>query len=64
MGAGIYALIGEGAGLTGNSLWMSFAIGAVIASFTGLSYAELATMFPKAAAEYVYVNKGLGIKQL
>lgn len=64
LGAGIYALIGEGAGLTGNSLWISFAISAVIASFTGLSYAELATMFPKAAAEYVYVNKGLGIKLL
>ena len=64
LGAGIYALIGEGAGLTGNSLWLSFAIGAILASFTGLSYAELGTMFPKAAAEYVYVNKSFNIRIL
>src|SRR3712207_489741 len=64
LGAGIYALIGESAGLTGSSMWLSFAIGALIASFTGLSYAELATMFPKAAAEYEYVKHGIGIKIL
>lgn len=57
LGAGIYALIGEAAGLTGNSVWLSFVVGAVVASFTGLSYAELATMIPKAAAEYVYLRK-------
>lgn len=60
IGAGIYSLIGEAAALAGNSVWMSFIIGAVIASFTGLSYAELSTMFPKAAAEYVYVRKASG----
>lgn len=64
LGAGIYALIGEGAGLTGSSLWLSFVIGAVIATFTGLSYAELASIFPKAAAEYVYINKSFGIRVL
>lgn len=64
LGAGIYALIGEGAGLTGNSLWLSFGIGALVASFTGLSYAELATTFPKAAAEYVYVKKGFNSRTL
>lgn len=57
LGAGIYALIGEAAGLVGNSLWMSFVLGAIVASFTGLSYAELATMMPKAAAEFVYLRK-------
>lgn len=57
LGAGIYALIGEAAGLTGNSVWLSFVVGAVVASFTGLSYAELATMMPKAAAEYIYLRK-------
>lgn len=64
LGAGIYALIGKGAGLTGNSLWLSFVIGAVIASFTGLSYAELATFFPKTAAEYIYVSKAFGSRLL
>jgi APA family basic amino acid/polyamine antiporter len=60
VGAGVYALIGPAAGMAGNSLWLSFIIGAVIASFTGLSYAELATMFPKAAAEYIYVRRAFG----
>ncbi len=56
LGAGIYVLIGEAAGIAGNSFWISFAIAAVIAAFTGLSYAELSGMFPKAAAEYVYTK--------
>jgi len=60
IGAGIYALIGPAAGMTGNSLWISFLIGAIIASFTGLSYCELSTMFPKAAAEYVYTRRAFG----
>ncbi len=64
LGAGIYALIGKGAGLTGNSLWMSFLFGALIASFTGLAYGELSSMFPKEAAEYVYVKKASGNRLL
>lgn len=64
IGAGIYALIGEAAGIAGNSVWLSFVVGAIIASFTGLSYAELATMFPKAAAEYVYVRRASGSRSL
>jgi len=60
LGAGIYALIGEAASIAGNSVWLSFVIGAVIASFTGLSYAELSSMFPKAAAEYIFVRKASG----
>ncbi len=57
LGAGIYALIGPASGLAGNAVWISFVIGAVISSFTGLSYAELSTMFPKAAAEYVFARE-------
>lgn len=57
LGAGIYALIGTAAGTTGNSLWISFLLGAFISSFTGLSYAELSSMIPKAAAEYSYAKQ-------
>jgi len=57
LGAGIYVLIGPAAGLAGNSVWLSFIIGALISSLTGLSYAELSTMYPKAAAEYIYVKR-------
>lgn len=60
LGAGIYALIGEAAGLAGNAVWISFALSAVVAVFTGLSYAELASMFPKASAEYEYTSQAFG----
>ena len=64
LGAGVYALIGVGAGLAGNMLWLAFAISAVIAIFTSLSYAELASMFPKEAAEYNYTKKAFGKESL
>ena len=64
LGAGIYALIGEGAALAGNGLWISFLFGAIIASITGLSYAELGALYPKEAAEYVYSKRAFGIKQI
>jgi len=57
LGAGIYALIGKAAGLAGNAVWAAFAIGALIAAFTGLSYAELSSMFPKSGGEYVFAEK-------
>lgn len=56
LGAGIYALIGGAAGEAGNSVWMSFVLAAIAAVFTGLSYAELSSMYPKAAAEYSYIK--------
>jgi len=56
LGAGIYALIGDAAGAAGNSVWISFVLAAVSAVFTGLSYAELSSMYPKAAAEYSYIK--------
>jgi len=57
LGAGIYALIGKAAGVAGNTVWMSFLLGASISSFTGLSYAELSSMIPKAAAEVSYAKE-------
>lgn len=59
LGAGIYVLIGDAAGLAGNAMWISFVIAAVIAAFTGLSYAELSSVYPKSAAEYVFVKNSL-----
>lgn len=59
VGAGIYALIGKAAGTAGNSVWMSFLFGALLASFTAMSYAELSSIFPKSASEYHYVKNAL-----
>jgi APA family basic amino acid/polyamine antiporter len=56
LGAGIYALIGNATGLAGNSVWVSFILAAVASVFAGLSYAELSSMYPKAAAEYSYIK--------
>ena len=56
LGAGIYVLIGDVAAIAGNAMWISFLIAAVIATFTGLSYAELSSMYPKSAAEYMFVK--------
>lgn len=60
LGAGIYALIGEAAGMAGNAVWISFGLAAVVALLTGLSYAELSSMFPKASAEYEYTYQAFG----
>jgi APA family basic amino acid/polyamine antiporter len=56
LGAGIYVLIGEAAGLAGDAVWISFVFGSIVALFAGLSYAELSSIFPKAAAEYTFVK--------
>ena len=56
LGAGVYVLIGDVAGIAGNAMWIPFIASAIIASFTGLSYAELSSMFPKSAAEYVFAK--------
>lgn len=60
LGAGIYVLIGKSAALAGNAVWLSFLLSALVAVFTGLSYAELSSIFPKAGAEYVYTKHAFG----
>ena len=60
VGAGVYIIIGEASGLSGNSLWLSFIIAAIASIFTGLSYAEMSFRFPHAGAEYVYVENSFG----
>lgn len=55
VGAGIYVLAGAASGIAGNAVGLAFLVGAGIALFTGLSYAELAAMYPKAASEYTYI---------
>ncbi len=60
LGAGIYALIGEAAKLAGNAVWIAFSLSALVAMLTGLSYAELSSMFHKASAEYEYTAQAFG----
>lgn len=56
LGAGIYSILGAAAGIAGEALWWSFLLASLAALLTGLSYAELAAMYPRAGAEYVYLR--------
>jgi amino acid transporter len=60
LGAGIYALVGEAAGKAGDAVWLSFTISAAMAALTGLSYAELASAYPRAGADYEYTRQAFG----
>jgi basic amino acid/polyamine antiporter, APA family len=60
LGAGIYVIIGDVAGIAGNAMWISFIVAASIAILTGLSYAELSSIFPRSAAEYVFTKNAFG----
>lgn len=57
LGAGIYTVIGEGAGFGGNMLWLSILVAAVTAGMTAFSYAELCAMYPEAGGEYAYAKR-------
>jgi basic amino acid/polyamine antiporter, APA family len=57
VGAGVYSVIGTAAGLAQQQLWVSFAVGAGVAFLTAISYAEMATSYPEAGAEYIYVRR-------
>lgn len=56
LGAGIYVLVGSAAETAGNSVWLSFLMGSAVAVLSGLSYAELGSIYPKSAAELVFVK--------
>ncbi|MDG2090325.1 MAG: hypothetical protein P8J61_04350 [Gammaproteobacteria bacterium] len=60
IGAGIYVLIGEVAGVADSYMPLSFLLAGLIALFTALSYAELASRYPVAAGGAVYVDKAWG----
>src|SRR6476619_5500174 len=56
IGAGIYVLVGAATAKAGAGVWLAFLLAAVLCALTGLSYAELASMFPSAGAEYEYTR--------
>lgn len=59
VGAGIYVLIGEATAQAGAGVWMAFLLAGVLSALTALSYAELASMFPRASAEYEFTRNAL-----
>jgi basic amino acid/polyamine antiporter, APA family len=59
VGAGIYVLIGATVGYAGSAIWLSFLLAGLAALASGLSYAELSSLFPINESEYEYVKEGL-----
>lgn len=60
VGAGVFALVGEILGIAGDLAPAAFLLAGLIAGATGLSYAVLVRVFPRAGGEAVFVNRGLG----
>ena len=61
VGAGIFALIGEVLALSGDHAMYAFLVAGLVAGITGFSYVLLASVFPKAAGEAVFVKHGMGV---
>lgn len=59
IGAGIYVLLGAATAHAGALVWLAFLLAAVMSVLTGLSYAELSSMFPSAAGEYEYTRNAM-----
>jgi basic amino acid/polyamine antiporter, APA family len=59
IGAGIYVLLGAAAAHAGPLVWLAFLLAAGLSLLTGLSYAELSSMFPSSAGEYEYTRHAL-----
>jgi amino acid transporter len=64
IGAGIYVLVARVAAYAGLYAPLSFLLAALLAAFTGFSYAELTARYPKSAGEAVYVQEGLRRREL
>ncbi len=64
LGTGIFVSIGVGAGIAGSSVVMAVALAAVVATFNGLSSAQLAAAHPVSGGTYEYgyrvLNPALG----
>lgn len=60
IGAGIYALVGELAGISGMMAPASFLLASLMAGMTAMSFAELSARYPKAAGASLYIQQGFG----
>jgi basic amino acid/polyamine antiporter, APA family len=61
LGAGVYAVTGQMAGVVGGIVWLPFLVAFVVATLTALSYLELVTKYPQAAGAALYTHKAFGV---
>jgi amino acid transporter len=64
IGAGIYALVGELAGIAGYFAPLSFLIASIMATLTAMSFAELSGRYPQAAGAALYIREGFSSQRL
>lgn len=64
IGAGIYALVGEMAAISGYHAPVSFLVASIMAALTALSFAELSGRYPRCAGAALYVKEGLSSRRL
>ncbi len=57
IGAGIYVLLAAATAEAGAVVWISFLVAGGLSALTALSYAELASMYPSAGAEFEYTRR-------
>ncbi len=60
VGAGIFSILGVVAQVAGNAMWLSFAVGGVVALLSTYSYAKLGATFPSAGGAVHFLVKGFG----
>jgi APA family basic amino acid/polyamine antiporter len=64
LGSGIYGLIGQAAGQTGNAVWLAFLVAMVAALLTALSYASLGSRYPRAGGAAYMAERAFGMPLL
>ena len=64
IGAGIYVLVGVAAGRAGIHAPLAFLLGALVMSFTAISFAELGTRMPVSGSEAAYIDAAFGRRWL
>ena len=60
IGTGIFVIIGEGIGIAGPAVILSFVLAAVTCVFSALCYAELSSSIPVSGSAYTYAYATLG----
>lgn len=64
LGAGIYVLVGEIAGVAGYWAPVAFLVAAGVAMVNGMTYAELSTRLPRAGGPTAYVSEAFDLRWL
>ena len=61
IGAGIYSIIGKVAGIAGYGTWLSVILAGILSMLTGLSFAEMASIYPDTSSYYKLIRDAFKI---